>query len=628
MPSPKPTATVYAAYGQTVVGLTRYDLDIVLSPPWVQIDVLGDPAAVQADDRFELRTTDDDTYAQTVAVAGGVVSEDRRLLRFTDLVPGRDYALLRHAPGAEEPETVFWRRPYADLVNGTAPGSDVTPAAAFVAAQFVWEGGEAAPLADRYLYLACEQRHPAPNADREDAPEVAVEAYAADGAGRYRRVPVWPDASADADSDATPPGPPADGAGGAAQDRVLLDLGSGAWRAAVSDAPLSEAEVAALWSELLDSPAGARRRWTPFSPAPRVSLPEPAEPVPFRIRLEPLPTRIYAPTVFGPPRPAPHPVVQISIEGGVAERARIEVHDQDGLVYAEEHADRYVTAGDDVWAWDGVSDDGVFDTRRRLRVEVFLHHGGQVTKASQELRTQVGPMDWADLRFDRPARRIDVMFNVDVQNEGFADVRFGWNDQPIPLTFGRKIPDAEFRRLKRLALDGISHHWSRTGSQALRDRTGPGTYDLYELHTTALERSREPSLDVDVYVNRNPTYARGSNPLLWDSSVFYNEAFFVDLKRRRPRAVGNPRTAADVDFAMVGAHEVGHTVLHRTQGLRESITHHGSSTVFQKVRDGMIADDDLMTYPAASNPRDMFVSERDALVLSESFYLRVLPEQR
>ena len=624
----KPTATVYAAYGQTVAGSTRYDLDIVLSPPWVQVDVVGDPAAVQADDRFELRTTDDDTYAQTVAVGSGAVSEDRRLLRFTDLVPGRDYALLRHAPGADAPETVFWRRSYADLVNGTAAEADVTPAATFVAVQFAWEGGEAAPLADRHLYLACERRPPAPDADGGDAAEVVVEAYAVDGAGRYRRVPVWPDAAVEEGDQTTPPASPAAEGGGAAQDRVLLDLGADAWMAAVSEKPLSEGEVAALWSGLLDSPADGRRRWTPFDPAPRVALPEPADSGSFRIRIEPLPTRIYAPTIFGPPRPAPDPVVQISIEGGVAERARIEVHDQDGLVYAEEHADRYVTAGDDVWAWDGVSDSGVFDTRRRLRVEVFLHHGGQVTKGSQELRTQVGPMDWADLRFDRPARRIDVMFHVDVQNEGFADVTFGLNNQPIPFTFGRKIPDAEFGRLKRLALDGISRHWSRTGRRALKNRTGPGAYDFYELHTTALERSREPSLDVDIYVNRNPTYARSSNPLIIDTSLFYNETFFVDLKRRRPRAVSNPRSAADVGFAMVAAHEVGHTVLYRTHGLRESMTHHGSSTIFQTVRDGMIADDDLMTYPAASNPGTMFVSERDALALSESFYVRISPARR
>ena len=622
----KPTATVYAAYGQTVAGSTRYALDIVLSPPWVQVDVVGDPAAAPPDDRFELRTTDDDTYSQTVTAGGGVASEDRRLLRFVDLVPSRDYALLRHAPGADEPETVFWRRPYDEITNGTHPEADVTPAATFVAAQFVWEGAEAAPLADRRLYLACERRHPAPDADDEDPADLVVEAYAVDGAGRYRRVSVWPDAAAEDAPDAAPPEPPADSGGGAAQDRVLLDLGAGAWWAAVSEAPLSETEVAALWSELLGGPAEGGRRWTPFDPAPRVALPEPFDPA-LRVRLEPLPTRIYAPLIFGPPRPTPDPLLQVSVEGGVAERARIEVRDGDRLVYAEEHTDRYVTAGEDVWAWDGVGDDGVFDTRRRLRVEVFLHHGGQVTKASQELRTESGPMDWADLRFDRPARRIDVMFHVDVQNEGFADVTFGLNDQPVPLTFGRKIPDAEFRRLKALVLDGISRHWSRTGGQALKERTGPGTYNLYELHTTALERSREPSIDVDVYVNRNPTYARGSNPLVIDTSLFHNEAFFVDLKRRRPRAVSNPRAAADADFAMVAAHEVGHTVLYRTQGLKESITHHGTSTIFQAERDGMVVDDDLMTYPAASNPGSMIVSARDALALCESFYVRVLPDR-
>ena len=616
----KPTATVYAAYGQTVAGSTRVALDIVLSPPWVQVDVVGDPAT-PPDDRFELRTTDDDTYSQTVPAGGGVASEDRRLLRFVDLVPGRDYALLRHAPGADEPETVFWRRPYADLVNGTHSEADVTPAATFVAAQFVWEGGEATPLADRRLYLACERRHPAPDADEEDPADFVVKAYAVDGAGRYGRVSVWPDASTEQDSDAAPPERPADGGGGAAQDRVLLDLGADAWRAAVSEAPLSETEVATLWSELLDGPAEGGRRWTSFSPAPCVALPEPVAPVPFRIRIEPLPTRIYAPRIFGPPRPAPDPIVQISIEGGVADRARIEVYDGDRLVYAEEHTDRYVSAGEDVWAWDGVGDDGVFDTRRRLRVEAFLHRGGQVTKASQELRTTVGPMDWADLRFDRPARRIDVMFHVDVQNEGFADVTISLTGQPIPLTFGRKIPDAEFRRLKALVLAGISRHWSRTGNRALTGGLGSGTPDIYELHTTALERSREPSIDVDVYVNLNPVEARGSNTLLWDSSVFYNEAFFVSEN------VTAPRAQADANLALVAAHEIGHTVLYRTQGLRESITHQGTSTVLQTVRRNAPAptgfDDDLMKYPIGQ-PSSTLVSKRDAEILCESFYLRVL----
>ena len=620
----KPTATVYAAYGQTVAGSTRYALDIVLSPPWVQVDVVGDPAA-PPDDRFELRTTDDDTYSQTVPAGGGVASGARRLFRFVDLVPGRDYALLRHAPGADEPETVFWRRPYAEIVNGAHPEADVTPAATFVAAQFVWEGGEAAPLADRRLYLACERRHPAPGTDDVDPADLVVEAYAVDGAGRYRRVSVWPDTSTE--QDAAPPEPPADGGGGAAQDRVLLDLGVGEWRAVVSEAPLSEAEVAALWAELLDGPAEGGRRWTPFSPAPRVALPEPVEPAPLRVRLEPLPARIYAPRIFGPPRPAPDPIVQVSIEGGVADRARIEVYDGDRLVYAEEHTDRYVSAGEDVWAWDGVGDDGVFDTRRRLRVEVLLHHGGQVTKASEELRTESGPMDWVDLRFDRPGKRADVMFHVDVQNEGFADVTFGLKGQPVPLTFGRKIPDAEFRRLKALVLDGISRHWSRTGGQALKERTGPGTYNVYELHTTALERSREPSIDVDVYVNRNPTYARGSNTLLWDSSVFYNEAYFVS--ERDPR----PRSTADALFAVTAAHEIGHTVLARTQSLVESITHHGSTTWLQNMHKGTplaaSGEGDLMKYYQYSpDPAITFVSEDDARSLVESFYVRVLPDAR
>ena len=600
----------------------RYALDVVLSPPWVQVDVVGDPAA-PPDDRFELRTTDDDTYSQTVPAGGGVASEDRRLLRFIDLVPGRDYALLRHAPGADEPETVFWRRPYADLVNGAHPEADVTPAATFVATQFVWEGGEATPLADCRLYLACERRHPRPGRRRRGPPRTSSSRPTpSTGAGRYGRVSMWPDASTEQDSDAAPPERPADGGGGAAQDRVLLDLGADAWRAAVSEAPLSEAEVATLWSELLDGPAegrpaldrvqsGAPRR------APRAGCPRPL----FASGSNRSPARIYAPRIFGPPRPAPDPIVQVSIEGGVADRARIEVYDGDRLVYAEEHTDRYVTAGEDVWAWDGVGDNGVFDTRRRLRVEVFLHHGGQVTKASQELRTTVGPMDWADLRFDRPSKRADVMFHVDVQNGGIADVTIPLlNGTPI---FPRKISSAEFERLKQVVLNGIGYHWSRKGRQALRQRTGSGLYDTFEVHASGLARSREPSLDLDIYVNPRREYARGVNPLLWDPSVFYNEAYFVD--RREPA----PRLTADADLAVTAAHEVGHTVLLQTQGFRETVTHQGTSTMIsQRPRsDAPVPtriDDDLMKY-YQSSPSDSstFVSPEDARVLCESFYIQI-----
>lgn len=605
----RPAATIYAAYGQTIRASTRDDTTLVIGPPWAQVAITGDPGDAQ--DRFELRTTDDEAFAQTVAASAAVAAGDERsLLRVTDLEPGRDVTLLHH-DGATEPTVVFWRRPYASVVNG-ADAAETQNAAAFAAARFVQDASDGtAPLTACTLYLACT---PGPAETDAEAAGIRLTAYAADASGQYRRVPVWPDDEAPTAT---------------AQSCVLLDLAATGWHAATAAAPLDAEGIAALWAERLDGAAGrAAGRWVPFEPAPLVVLPvQPSTEGLFSVRLEALRTRIPSPLLSGAAQTI-EPLVEIKVErlGAAprADRAEIRVYDGDRLLLTEMHTDLYVAPGRHAWAWNGCDEHGTFDTRVRLRVDVGLIYGEATTTASVEIPTEAGPMDWADLRFDRAAKRVDVMFHVDVQNEGYAR----WIplvNQPAPTTTGPPMPDALFEHLRQITLDGISRHWSRTGPDGLVQRTGPGTFDQYDFHTTALLRSREPSLDVDLYVNESrDRFARGVNPLLWDLSVFYNLAAYA--RNGSP----TPARDADADFAETAAHEVGHTVLAQTRSLEESITHHGTTTIFQTRRRNAPAtgsgEVDLMRYyPNRYDPARAVVSHGDALALYDSFHIRTRP---
>jgi hypothetical protein len=160
-------------------------------------------------------------------------------------------------------------------------------------------------------------------------------------------------------------------------------------------------------------------------------------------------------------------------------------------------------------------------------------------------------------------------------------------------------------RLVAVAAEGIARFWSRTVRRDGRE---------WQVDVTA--EPRDDGLPVHLHHTRLKRYLRSHNSGILAAHVYYNAGFFDD-----PRA-------ADANFRLTVAHELGHSVLEAAGGRALSWTHKGSSTWLQRPRsdapfypqEGPI---DLMRYWRADAehpvPRDRYArtlaAEEDVLRL-------------
>lgn len=123
------------------------------------------------------------------------------------------------------------------------------------------------------------------------------------------------------------------------------------------------------------------------------------------------------------------------------------------------------------------------------------------------------------------------------------------------------LTPAEHTKLINLSNTGIQHFWSRA-------ITVDGT--VFTTQVKAHNRNSN-SIPVDLYIERDKTYARSMNPANFgiDASFIYNEGAFSNKRF--------PASAADDDFKQVSAHEFGHSVLMHAGGISLSWGHKGST---------------------------------------------------
>ena len=129
----------------------------------------------------------------------------------------------------------------------------------------------------------------------------------------------------------------------------------------------------------------------------------------------------------------------------------------------------------------------------------------------------------------------------------------------VGLNFKKNdLSDTDYRKLKRLAIEGISKYWSgRINLNGERFIVWVKAYHSYS-----------GAIPVDLCIETDKaTYARSMNPatLGIDASFIYNKARLVSKEK------------ADSDFMLVAAHEFGHSVLMYTGGPFLSWGHKGST---------------------------------------------------
>ena len=348
---------------------------------------------------------------------------------------------------------------------------------------------------------------------------------------------------------------------------------------------------------------------------------------------------LRAPRLDGTARPRQTPTIFYTLWSdarsfrGVG-AVRITVSSSSGVLYQEELRGTGVAAGTHAWTWDGLDQNGVYDSavlRRGIDVTVEATSGGRTASDTIALRpTPLGgagvgtSYSWADVRIDTQGKTADVSFYLECENGGhIAFIRGAFAPREL---FGEPIPDVEFQRLRQLAINGISHYWSRTGSKRVSG---------YDVRVSAIDRRSEPSHNVEIVVNREAESARSRNFPVVDPVLIYNLA---PLQSQNP--LSSPTTLqamADQAFRRVAAHEFGHSIVASTQGREESYTHHGTSTMATQrtlpsaplyPSGGEI---DLMRYydRAEGTPEDYYArsvaSDRDVRAMVEGLALMLLP---
>jgi hypothetical protein len=121
------------------------------------------------------------------------------------------------------------------------------------------------------------------------------------------------------------------------------------------------------------------------------------------------------------------------------------------------------------------------------------------------------------------------------------------------------LSNADYQRLKQLALNGVGQYWSRDIKL--------GT-EIFTVNTIANHRKND-SIDADLSIETSADYGRSFNVGIFgiDASFKYNQGAF------------RSKTNADLNFKLVCAHEFGHSVLQYFGGESLSWSHKGSTKI-------------------------------------------------
>ncbi len=290
--------------------------------------------------------------------------------------------------------------------------------------------------------------------------------------------------------------------------------------------------------------------------------------------------------------------------------------------------------GEYSYSWDGFDDNYKFDstvlTSGELKAKIIGHQGKlEYTAESKPFKLKAEKVDWLDVKIDLNIKRIDVLLRINVWDGGAEGLgkKHIPGSRPTPHAWDRIPPSKlqpnhpiikynrtkSFSDLEQLVLQGIEEHWSRNPNRlpgsvsTIGDSIAIDT-DKFEVYSKAINTTEKCLDDVKLIYRTNLSPGRSSNPsratgnpLSWAANVvpqriFYNVGYLHFDSGWGWRTHNN----ADIIFKDTAAHEIGHDILNSIGGSHYSITHKGTSTLWQSSVDGnhlpSIGEIDLMKY--------------------------------
>lgn len=297
------------------------------------------------------------------------------------------------------------------------------------------------------------------------------------------------------------------------------------------------------------------------------------------------------PSGAGPTFATTRPTFSISIDKSQAggdytlDNVTIRVFLGDTKIHEEHHdSGPLARLGEHTWSWDGFSDDGRYSawdlTHARLQVTVTARHDSLATGdvGHIDLEASVHGPTWITADVDKKNRIIDVF------------LRFGLGF----ITGGARQHREE---LTELFVKGVEKYWSREAAKGVRIEG-----DLYEVrvHVATFSQSENDVLGIDIHRTNSKKYARSHNFGVIDAQIYYNAGAY------------KTKAAADDRFMYTAAHEFGHSVLQTAGDTHFSVTHKGSTTIWQKTHDASPTyppspdEIDMMFYYSESDPADFY----------------------
>lgn len=282
----------------------------------------------------------------------------------------------------------------------------------------------------------------------------------------------------------------------------------------------------------------------------------------------------------------------IDIEDNDAEKLLIQVRKGNSIIYQEEINDGpMLKIGSHAWYWDGFDKNGILDTKLltdytnlNLLSKVWLND--EIEFETVNFTAQYSEVNWLDVRIDKNAKRIDVTLRVNLTDGGVKGID-DWDDVPEEYikkyTFEPiKTITKSFNDLEKLALKGLSYHWSRNRNHP-EGKNITINNDIYEVFVTPINTVKNSMDDVELIYNTNRKWMRSGNPgtvddpisfignIISREAICYNVGYIKSNRWRYQSALNE-----DIAFKETSAHEIGHTILKAYGGTFYSYGHKGS----------------------------------------------------
>ncbi|EXB48249.1 PAAR motif family protein [Acinetobacter sp. 1000160] len=304
-------------------------------------------------------------------------------------------------------------------------------------------------------------------------------------------------------------------------------------------------------------------------------------------------------------------VFTAKVKHGAFEAIALAVKQDGAFVEVKKIEKAFISGSTIKIAWDGFINDlynsKLFTKESGLTVQIKGYNGGSVISTDEKtFKFKYFKKDWMDVVIGRKTKKVYITLRVNLTDGGASGL---FNGHFVPDTQIKRYKVAPYRtqtkafsELLQLALTGINYYWGRNNTHPT------GKYisihgENYEVFVKAISSvsNAMPEMKLNFVTNVNPNdpMFRSSNSIISRKTAymtgylnfdgtwgFYGE----DLSSKK--------------FKETVAHETGHAIISAYAGSKESITHHGSSEIYQSPKKGttypMTGEMDLMKYAEGS----------------------------